>query len=72
MQKVVEASTVVPLGLEETWDLLFGDQGQRMVEAVDNVISVEDFQMRADGTPRYTMVRKVGPLTMTTISDYST
>lgn len=71
MHKVVEASTVVPLGLEETWDLLFGDQGQRMVEAVDNIISVEDFQMRDDGTPRYTMVRKVGPLTMSTISDYS-
>lgn len=69
--QVVEASTVVPLGLEETWDLLFGDQGQRAVEAVDNVISVEDFQMRDDGTPRYRMVRKVGPLTMSTISDYS-
>ena len=69
--QAVEASAVVPLGLEETWDLLFGDQGQRAVEAVDNVIAVEDFQMRADGTPRYRMVRKVGPLTMSTISDYS-
>ena len=49
----------------------FGDQLQRFVEAVDNVIAVEDFQMRADGTPRYRMVRKVGPLTMSTISDYS-
>ncbi len=27
--KIVEASTVIPLGLEETWDLLFGDQAQR-------------------------------------------
>lgn len=50
---------------------MFGDQGRRAVEALDNVISVEDFQMRADGTPRYTMVRKVGPITMSTISDYS-
>ena len=68
---VVEASTVIPLSPEDTWDLLFGDQAQRAVEAVNNVISVEDFQMRDDGTPRYTMVRKVGPLTMSTISDYS-
>lgn len=69
--QVVEASAVIPLGPEETWDLLFGDQGRRAVEALDNVISVEDFQMRADGTPQYTMVRKVGPITMSTISDYS-
>ena len=68
---VVEASTVIPLSPEDAWDLLFGDQAQRAVEAINNVISVEDFQMRDDGTPRYKMVRKVGPLTMSTISDYS-
>ncbi len=67
----VEASAVVPLSPEETWDLLFGDQGRHMVEAVDNVIAVEDFRMRDDGTPRYEMVRKVGPLTMRATSDYS-
>ena len=60
--KVVEASTVIPLSPEEGWDYFFGDQLQRSVEAVDNVISVEDFQMRDDGTPRYRMVRIVGPL----------
>jgi hypothetical protein len=49
--KVVEASTVIPLSPEEVWDFAFGDQLQRFVEAVDNIISVEDFQMRADGTP---------------------
>jgi hypothetical protein len=69
--KVVEASAVIPLSPEEVWDFAFGDQLQRFVEAVDNIIFVEDFQMRADGTPRYRMVRKVGPLTMSTISDYS-
>jgi Polyketide cyclase / dehydrase and lipid transport len=69
--KVVEASAVIPLSPEEVWDFAFGDQLQRFVEAVDNIIFVEDFQMRADGIPRYRMVRKVGPLTMSTISDYS-
>ena len=69
--KMVEASTIIPLSPEEAWDFAFGDKLQRFVEAVDNIISVEDFQMRADGTPRYRMVRKVGPFTMSTISDYS-
>ncbi len=68
--KTVEATAVIPLNPEETWDLLFGDS-QRMVEAIDNVISIEDYEIRADGTPRYTMVRKLGPITMSTISDYS-
>ena len=60
---VVEASAVIPLSPEDTWDLLFGDQAQRAVEAINNVISVEDFQMRDDGTPRYKMVRLPGPAT---------
>jgi hypothetical protein len=29
----------------------FGDQLQRLVEAVDNMIAVENYQMRDDGTP---------------------
>ena len=49
--QVVEASAVVPLSLEETWDFAFGDQLQHLVEAVDNVIAVENYQMRPDGTP---------------------
>jgi hypothetical protein len=50
---------------------LFGDQLQRLVEAVDNVIAVENHQMRDDGIPRYQMVRRVDPLTMRATSDYS-
>ena len=70
MMQVAEASAVIPLSPEETWDLLFGDV-QRTVELVPDVVSVEDFQIRDDGTPRYRMVRKTGPFTMSFISDYS-
>lgn len=49
--QVVEASAVVSLSLEETWDLFLGDQLQHLVEAVDNVSAVENYQMRPDGTP---------------------
>jgi hypothetical protein len=68
--QVAEASAVIPLSPEETWDLLFGDV-QRAVELVPDVVSVEDFQIRDDGPPRYRMVRKAGPFTMSFISDYS-
>ena len=69
--QTVEASTVFPLGQEETWDFFFGDQGRRWVELSDLVVAVEDYRMRSDGTPRYRMVQKVGPFTMSFISDYS-
>ena len=66
----VEASTVIPLGPEDTWDLLFGDQMRRAVELFSIAVAIEDYQMRPDGTPRYAMVSKVGPFTMRGISDY--
>jgi hypothetical protein len=68
--QVAEASIIIPLSLEETWDLLFGDP-QRAVELFADIVSVEDFQIRDDGTPRYRMVRKAGPFTVSFISDYS-
>ena len=68
--QVVEASVVVPLSPEEAWDFLTGDQMRRVVELSSIAVAVEDYQMRADGTPRYTMVSKVGPVTMRGISDY--
>jgi ABC-type Fe3+/spermidine/putrescine transport system ATPase subunit len=68
--QVAEASVVIPLSPEETWDLVFGDM-QQAVELVPDIVSVEDFQIRDDGTPRYRMVRKTGPFTMSFISDYS-
>jgi hypothetical protein len=66
----VEASVVVPLSPEEKWDFLLGDP-QRLVESFADIVAVENFQMRPDGTPRYRMVRKLGPFTMSFISDYS-
>jgi hypothetical protein len=67
--QVVEASVVVPLSPEETWSFIWDDP-RRAVEHFDDIIAVEDFQMRDDGTPLYRMVRKFGPLTMSFISDY--
>ncbi len=69
--QVAEASAVIPLSPEETWDLLFGDQLQHVVEMSDSLVAVEDYQMRADGTPRYQMVQKVGPFKISFVSDYS-
>jgi pyruvate/2-oxoglutarate dehydrogenase complex dihydrolipoamide acyltransferase (E2) component len=68
--QVAEASVVIPLSPEETWDLVFSDI-QQAIELVPDVVSVEDFQIRDDGTPRYRMVRKTGPFTMSFISDYT-
>src|SRR5829696_8153299 len=68
--QVAEASVVIPLRPEETWDLLFSDI-QQAIELVPDVVAVEDIQIRDDGTPRYRMVRKAGPFTMSFISDYT-
>jgi hypothetical protein len=65
----VEASVVVPLSPEETWDLIFGDPW-RAAQLLPDVVALEDLQMRDDGTPRYRMVRKAGPFTMSFVSDY--
>ncbi len=71
MMQVAEASAVIPLSPEETWDIFYGDQLRNAVELSTSVAAVEDYQMRPDGTPRYTMVAKFGPATMTFKSDYS-
>ena len=68
--QVAEASVVVPLSPEETWDLVFGDP-QRAVELVPDIVAIEGFQIRDDGTPRYRMVRRFCPFTMSFVSDYS-
>ena len=44
---------------------------QRFIEVYDSVVAVEDYQMRADGTPRYRMVQKVGPFKISFVSHYS-
>ena len=69
--QVVEGSAVMLLSQDQTWDVFFGDQMRRLVELHPTVAAVEDYQMRPDGTPRYTMVAKFGPFPMRVTSDYS-
>ena len=69
--RVIEGSAVMPLSQDETWHLFFGDQMRQLVELHPTVAAVEDYQMRPDGTPRYTMVAKFGPFPMRVTSDYS-
>jgi polyketide cyclase/dehydrase/lipid transport protein len=70
--RVAEASAVVPLSPEETWDLLLGDQVQRLVEMPEmSVVAVEGYQMRPDGMPRYTMANKVGPTAISHTVDFT-
>ena len=47
----VEASVVVPLSPEETWAFLWDDP-RRAVEHFDDILAVEDYQLRDDGTPK--------------------
>ena len=47
----IEASAVVPMGQEETWELLEGDQMRRAVELSDAIVAIEDYRMRPNGTP---------------------
>lgn len=68
--QVIEASTVMPLDQEETWDFFFSDKGRRLVALSDMVVAIENYQMRADGTPGYTMAYKAGPITVRATSDY--
>lgn len=51
------------------WDFIW-DNVLRADELLPGVVALEDFQMREDGTPRYRMVRKAGPFTMSSVSDY--
>ena len=69
--RVIEGSAVMPLSQDETWHLFFGDQMRQLVELHPTVAAVEDYQMRPEGTPRYTMVAKFGPFPMRVTSDYS-
>ena len=65
--RAIEVSALVPLGLEPTWHLFFGDQLRTYVSLSDATIAVEGYELRPDGTPRYRMVQKTGTFT----SDYS-
>ncbi len=66
----MDGSAVFPLRPEETWDLLFGDRLRHVVQFSPTVVAVENYEMRPDGTPRYTMVNKLGPFRKRSTSDY--
>ncbi len=66
----VEASAVVPLSPEETWDFFWEDPA-RTAEYLASSVTLEDYEVRADGTPRYRMVQRIGPFPpMSWVSEY--
>ncbi len=71
MRRIVEASAIVQLSPQQTWELLEGDEMRRVVELSDSIVAIEDYQMRPDGTPRYVHVGKMGPAKMRFTADYS-
>ena len=71
MGRRIEASAIVPMGQEETWDLFEGDEMRRVVELSDSIVAIEDYRMRSDGTPRYAHVGRMGPGKVRFTADYS-
>lgn len=51
------------------WDFIFGD-GLKHAVAASKMLEVEGYELRPDGTPRYTMVMKAGPFRIRSVSDY--
>lgn len=74
----VEVSTEVALPPGHLWDFMWADGGppRFLAEMHElgywrDVTSVEDYEIRPDGTPRYRMARTSGPLpAMSMTSDY--
>ncbi len=66
----VEAAAVFPVPPEQAWDFIFGDEGRRAVELSRMIVAFEGYQMRPDGTPRYTLVTRMGPFRLQGTSDY--
>lgn len=48
---------------------IFADRLRR-VAAASAMLEVEGYELRPDGTPRYTMVMKAGPIRIRSVSDY--
>ncbi|MFF2114985.1 hypothetical protein [Rhodococcus koreensis] len=71
MSRTVHAEMVFPFGPDQTWDFFFADQGQHLVNLSKRVAAVRDYHIRADGTPRYAMALRIGPLTVQGTSDYT-
>ncbi|WP_258805135.1 hypothetical protein [Pseudarthrobacter sp. NS4] len=54
---------------DPVWDFIFGDRLRQAV-AASRLLEIEGYELRPDGTPRYTMVMKAGPLRIRSVSDY--
>lgn len=67
---VMERSTVIPLSLEDAWELFNGNELRDLVEVSEAIVEVRDYRMRDDGTPEYVMVNKAGPMKFSHRSDY--
>jgi hypothetical protein len=75
----VEVSTEVPLAPAQVWDFLWGDGGPpRFLADMHrlgywrDVTAFDEYEVRPDGTPRYRMSRKFGPLPAVSMrSEYS-
>ena len=75
----VQVSTEIALPPGDVWDFMWGHGGPpRFLADMHrlgywrDVTAVEEFEMRADGTPRYRMSRKFGPfppVSMTSVYD---
>ena len=68
---VVQGSAVMPLSLEETWEVFNGNELQQLIELSDSLIEVRDYRMREEGTPEYVSVVQAGPRKFSFRSDYS-
>lgn len=59
-----------PLTPEKTWDFFWQDP-QRVTGYFASSVTLEDYEMRVDGTPRYRMVQRLGPLpSISWVSEY--
>lgn len=66
----VLVSVVVPLSPETTWDFFWEDP-QHVARYFASSVTLEDYELRADGTPRYRVVQRLGPLPlMSWVSEY--
>ncbi len=69
--KPIQVSAQVALPPDAAWDFMFSDELRRLVSASKMIDGVEEYVLRPDGTPRYTMVMKGGPIRVRSVSDYT-
>ncbi|BBE21369.1 hypothetical protein MN0502_02520 [Arthrobacter sp. MN05-02] len=70
VMRTVQASALFPVPPDQAWEFVFGDQGRRAAAASKMGAAIENYRIRGDGTPIYTLVMKVGPIALRSVSDY--